>query len=304
MTAKGRKTVSLVLGSGGARGLAHIGVINWLNTHGYRIVSIAGTSIGALIGGIYAADRLNQYTSWVLQLQKMDMLRLVDLSFGGGLFKGQRIINVLKDLVGDRNIESLPVSYTAVATELRQQKEVWFSSGSLFDAIRASISIPTVLAPYQYAGGLFADGSLVNPVPIAPTLKDKTDLTVAVDLTAKGKVSPGFKQAFYQANALRRENTELFLKHEQEEYEKQTLSFYGVLTRSLEITQSKITRSQLAVFSPDVLISIPTSACLFYEFHRANEMIDLGYYYANSAFSSECSNGLMPTINNSQEYLL
>ena len=112
-------TVSLVLGSGAARGLAHIGVIEWLNSHGYRIDSIAGASMGALVGGVYAAGELDSYKAWVLALEKMDVIRFLDLAFSSeGLFKGDRLMDVLRGMVGDHNIEDLPVSYTAVACDL------------------------------------------------------------------------------------------------------------------------------------------------------------------------------------------
>ena len=132
------KSVSLVLGSGGARGLVHIGVIDWLVEHGYKIESISGCSMGALVGGIYAAGKLDAYKDWVVTLDKGDVIKMLDLSFSpGGLFKGEKIINKLLELVGRQKIEKLPISFTAVATNIENGKEVWFSEGSLFDAIRA-----------------------------------------------------------------------------------------------------------------------------------------------------------------------
>ena len=142
------KTVSLVLGSGGARGLAHIGIIQWLEERGYEIESIAGSSMGALVGGIHAIGELDAYTHWVKALRQIDVLRLLDFSFQkSGLIKGDRVISVLKELTGDRNIEELPISFTAVATNVNDQREVWLNHGSLFDAIRASIAIPTIFTP-------------------------------------------------------------------------------------------------------------------------------------------------------------
>lgn len=177
------RTVSLVLGSGGARGLAHIGVIQALVNNGLDIRSIAGTSIGALVGGIYAAGRLDVYTRWVTALERGDVIRLLDFAFDRkGLFKGEKIINLLRDLIGDRNIEDLPVSFTAVATDLRTHKEVWLRRGPLFDAVRASMSIPTIFTPFDYQDMQLVDGGLVDPIPIAPTLHDHNDLTVAVGL--------------------------------------------------------------------------------------------------------------------------
>ena len=177
------RTVSLVLGSGGARGFAHIGVIQALVKNGFDIRSIAGTSMGALVGGIYAAGRLDVYTRWVTALERGDVIRLLDFAFDRkGLFKGEKIINLLRDLIGDRNIEDLPVSFTAVATDLRTHKEVWLRRGPLFYAVRASISIPTIFTPFDYLDMQLVDGGLLDPIPIAPTLHDHNDLTVAVGL--------------------------------------------------------------------------------------------------------------------------
>ena len=178
------KSVSLVLGSGAARGLAHIGVIDSLSSHNLEIRSISGTSMGALVGGIYAAGKLDTYRHWVCGLSRADVFRLLDLSFDtGGLFKGDRIIRLLSRLIGDRHIESLPIPFTAVATDIELGREVWLRRGSLFDALRASMAIPAVFTPHIYHGRVLIDGGVVNPLPIAPTLHDKTDLTVAVTLS-------------------------------------------------------------------------------------------------------------------------
>ena len=178
-------TVSLVLGSGGARGYAHIGAIEELRAQGFDIRSVAGSSMGALVGGVYAAGKLDAYRDWVTELQRFDVLRLLDWTLtGGGFIKGDRIIDKIRHLIGEVDIENLPISYTAVAVDLLAQREVWFSRGSLFDAIRASIAIPTVLRPHHYQGRTLVDGGLLNPVPVTPTLRDLTDCTIAVDVNA------------------------------------------------------------------------------------------------------------------------
>ena len=177
------KTVSLILGSGGARGLAHIGVIHWLEDNGYDIRSISGCSMGALIGGVYAAGKLDVYTAWVRAITSTDMLKLLDISFGAaGMVKGEKIINTLKDLVGDRLIEDLPISFTAVASDIVNEKEIWLNKGSLFDAIRASISLPFFFTPARIDGIELLDGGILNPVPIAPTFSDRTAVKIAVNL--------------------------------------------------------------------------------------------------------------------------
>jgi len=141
-------TISLVLGSGGARGLAHIGVIKWLEEHNYKIVSVSGSSIGALIGGVYALGKLDEYEHWVRAISATDIVKLLDFSFSrDGFVRGERIIATLKDLIGDSLIEDLPIPFTAVASDVVREREVWLKSGSLFDAIRASISLPLFFEP-------------------------------------------------------------------------------------------------------------------------------------------------------------
>ena len=275
-------TVSLVLSSGGARGLAHIGVIQWLEEHGYQIRSVSGASMGALVGGIYAAGGLDSYTAWVCALQRMDIVRLLDLSLSrNSLFKGMRIINVLRELIGDCEIESLEVDFTAVATDLDLGREVWLRRGSLFDAIQASIAIPTIFAPVRRDGRLLVDGGLINPVPVAPTLNDSTDLTVVVNVNAKAeprRPSPAVPEATpapssYRA-AISRFVDELQARLGMAETEERGL--FEVISRSMDTMQTAIARQRLASYSPDVIVEIPRNACAFHEFFRAREMIALG----------------------------
>jgi NTE family protein len=278
------RTVSLVLGSGGARGLAHIGVIDCILQHGYEIRSVAGASMGALIGGIYAAGKLDDYRNWVCALTRRDVVRLLDLAFvWSGLFKGERIIDLLRQLVGDRDIEDLPIPYTAVATDLDTGKEVWFRRGPLFDAIRASMAIPTVFTPHEYEGRVLVDGSLTNPVPIAPTLQDLTDLIIAVDLGGKAEQLPHAAREEPPPGGMLDQYSRAVAKFLNDlhpgdgESEPPAPGLFDVVGRSLEIMQSTVARLKLAAHAPDVLIEIPRNACGMLEFHRAREMIDLGF---------------------------
>jgi NTE family protein len=287
-----QKTVSLVLGSGAARGLAHIGVIEWLNDHGYKIESLAGASMGALVGGIYAAGKLEAYKKWVIALEKTDVIRFLDLSFSSeGLFKGDRLMDILKEMVGDRNIEDLPISYTAVATDLDRQREVWLDDGSLFEAIRASIAIPTVFTPHPYKGMKLLDGGLLNPVPIAPTFKDITELTIAVDLNASREMKRSVKvvkSVDTEAADVSRYHKKViqFLDKLQNSFmqdQGRDLGLFDLLSSAFETMQNAISSVKLATYSPDVVIEIPRSACKAYEFYRAAEMIELGYRMAGDA---------------------
>lgn len=279
-----RKSVSLVLGSGGARGLAHIGVIHWLEENGYEIKSISGCSMGALIGGIYAAGKLDTFEQWVRSITKMEIVALLDLSWGkSGLVKGDKIINTLVDLVGDQKIEDLPVSFTAVAADIEGEKEIWINSGLLFDAIRASISLPLFFTPFDYNGTLLIDGGVLNPVPIAPTFGDDTDLTIAVNLGGPpikivGQVeireNPQEQDSFIQQNINR------FIKSLSQSVKNMSSKewdVYDVANQAFEAMQSTIARQKLAAYPPDMTIEIHRNACRTLEFDRADEMIRLGY---------------------------
>lgn len=161
------KDVALVLSSGGARGLAHIGAIEELESHGYHISSIAGCSMGALIGGVYAAGKLKEFREWMKTIDRKKMIELTDFSFSiNHLAKGTRIIGTIMEFVPDMAIEDLPVPYCAVATDLKVGREVVFNKGSLFEAIRASISMPSFYEPVQRDGMVLIDGGILNPIPL------------------------------------------------------------------------------------------------------------------------------------------
>lgn len=182
---KGR-TVALVLGSGGARGYAHIGAIEVLLERGYEIVAIAGCSMGALIGGIYATGRLQDYKDWVTGLGQFDVLKLLDISLSSpGAIRGEKIFSIVNDLIGDVRIEDLSLSYTAVATDLLAHKEIWFQEGPLHQAIRASVAIPSLLTPVLLGGRVLVDGGVLNPLPIIPTIASHANLIIAVNLSGE-----------------------------------------------------------------------------------------------------------------------
>ena len=288
-------TISLVLGSGGARGLAHIGVIQWLTENGFDIRSISGSSMGALVGGIYAASKLEVYAEWVLALERMHVLRLLDPTIGSpGLFKGERIISVLRDLVGDCRIEDLPISFTAVATDLDSGDEVWLREGNLFDAIRASMATPLVFTPFKRGDRLLVDGAVVNPVPIAPTLEDATDLTIAVDLSGPPETRPLPPRGEsligddgYRSRILKFLETVRPMRKAREP----SRGMFNVAMVSMQAMQDTIARLRMSTYSPDVLIEIPRNACGFFEFWKAEELIALGRERASLAFARHSQRG-------------
>ncbi|NLI17576.1 MAG: esterase, partial [Actinomycetales bacterium] len=168
--------VALALGSGGARGYAHIGVIEELRERGHDVVTIAGTSMGALVGGLAAAGTLDEFTAWVSGLTQRDVLRLLDPTLTGpGAIKAERVVRKVSEILDGALIEDLPIPYTAVATDIGSRREVWFQDGPVDVAIRASIAIPSVITPVMLNGRLLADGGLVNPVPVGPTTATHAD---------------------------------------------------------------------------------------------------------------------------------
>ena len=291
--AQEKHTVSLVLGSGGARGHAHIGVIRALHEMDFEVRNISGCSMGSVIGGIYAADKLDTYTEWAFQLTRGDVVKLLDFSFSlRSIFKGERIFDVLKELVGDRKIEDLDRRFTAVATSLDDEEEVWLNSGSLFTAMRSSTAVPGVFSPVTLNGHTLVDGGLVNPLPIAPTLNDSTDLTIAVNLA-------GIDQEYTPPEDVEKDD------EEKNSYRDKIADFLSglrdddapgsggsdfdaadLLVKSIDIMQGTIARFKLAAYAPDKTIDIPRNACSFFEFHRAEEMAELGYERARKVLEN------------------
>ncbi|MEZ8632314.1 patatin-like phospholipase family protein [Vibrio lentus] len=282
------KTISLVLGSGGARGLVHVGIIRWLIEHGYQIKSISGCSIGALIGGVYAAGKLDEFEEWVTSIDQSDMAMMLDFSWqSSGIFKGDKIIDTLRGLIGEISIEDLPIPYTAVAANVADEKEVWLQSGSLFDAIRASISLPLFFTPHVINGEELIDGGVLNPVPIAPTFGDKTDFTLAVNLGGE----PEMLQQEVTPVSLPTKESNL---HEKVVHfidnlgssVKSKMSFnfaaYDIANQAFDAMQSTIARQKLAAYPADITLEIPRNACGTLEFDRSREMIDRGYHLAQA----------------------
>lgn len=299
--------VSLVLGSGGARGLAHIGVIRALREDGrFDVRSITGTSIGALIGGLHAGDRLEDYTEWVLGMSRADIWNLLDFSFTlKGIFEGERLMNKLADLVGAVRIEELPIPFTAVASDLDRRQEVWLNEGSLFEAIRASIAIPGLFTPVARDGRLLVDGGLLSPLPLAPAQRQAVRRTIAVSLNgpeagAAAPASPapdaGESDSPDEGSDKPTGSLRGWLARA-----KESLGFGGgaasdgardldaldVIAKSVEAMQDRIARFQIAAYRTDLLIEIPVDACGILEFDRAEEMIELGYRAAKQALERD-----------------
>jgi len=280
------KSVSLVLGSGGARGLAHIGVIKWLEENDYKIESISGCSMGALVGGFYAAGKLDEYVKWLKDVDVLDMLKLLDFKGSGGLVSGETLMAKMQDIMGeDILIEDLDLKFTAVTTDIDEEKEIWINRGSLLNAIRASISIPLFFTPHRYKGMLLVDGGVLNPVPIAPTFHDNTDLTIAVNLGADAVYGEKLLQNRDEENSsFSSKITKYLSKITLPDSIKNEDGMYVIANKSFETMQGTIARMKLATYPPDVEIDVPRNLCGTFDFNKADKIIAYGYNLCNEIF--------------------
>lgn len=314
------KRIALVLGSGGARGYAHIGVIEEVEARGYEVIAISGCSMGAVIGGIYSAGQLESYRNWVCQLDYFDVLRLVDVTWNAmGAMRAGKVMGKLKELIGDICIEDLPIPLTTVATDLTRQREVWFQSGSLLQAIRASIAVPGLITPLRIGDQILVDGGLLNPLPIIPTVSAHADLILAVNATAQTHRPVSLEELLPPDEAAEEHAREAALEAqgkgvygwvggmrtraqrmlngsgapivpegrdgetERQRATERAWSKLDIMLASFEITQAALAKYKIAGYPPDVLIDIPKTVCGAYEFHRAEGLIRLGRHLASQA---------------------
>jgi NTE family protein len=281
--------VALVLGAGGARGLAQIGVIEALQARGLNIVAIAGSSSGALVGGLHAAGKLEAYRDWLLGLERRTMLRLLDPGFGQpALFSGHRLIAALRGLAGSPRIEDLPIDFTAVAVDLLRQREVWLRKGDLWDAIRASIAIPGLFTPHEVHGRELVDGGLLAPLPIAATRLSDAHRLIAVDMHGWPRRPPG-KPAEEEPTPGDARARRSWWRNETATPANRArahLGFTELMARSLDTMQAQIARVQLALDPPELVIRIPRDACQFYEFWRVRELVAIGRIEADKALDA------------------
>jgi NTE family protein len=296
--------VAVALGGGGARGYAHIGILEVLRERGYEVVSVAGSSMGALTGGLFAAGGLGTYSDWVRGLTHRDVLRLYDISpRAPGAIRAEKIFARVADVVGDVRIEDLPIPFTAVATDLMTGEERWFQDGPLNAAIRASAALPGFMTPVVIDGRLLADGGLTNPLPVAPTVAAGADLTVAVVVAGRHRAavpSPRRSGEHRQVRgvigprlAALRGSAQAGATAPPAELTEAVfgalpagLGLLDVMDLSLEAVRASVLRHTLAACPPDVLITIPRSSCRTLDFHRAEEMIALGRRLAVDALDS------------------
>lgn len=285
----GKRKIGLALSSGMARGWAHIGVLRALGRLGVGVDVVAGVSAGALVGGCFLANRLDELESWASALTKRKIVSYLDLQLGrGGLIKGDRLLAELRRAVGAFRIEDLPIPFVAVATDLVTGHEIWLQRGDLADAMRASFALPGLFPPIELDGRWLADGALVNPLPVAACRALGAELVIAVNLNTDiiGKsrdaarlpetlgldpASPTDEKQRSFISSLAENLTRGIFRRDDDRP-----SIFGVMTTSLGIMQDRLTRSRLAGDPPDVHITPRVGHIGLLEFDRTEEAIREG----------------------------
>ena len=278
-----QKDVALVLSSGGARGLVHIGVIEELEEQGFHISSIAGASMGALIGGVYAAGKLAEFREWMKGIDKRKMVELTDFSLSiNHLVKGNRIIDAIKEIVPDTPIENLPIPYCAVATDWETGREVTFRKGSLFGAIRASISLPAYYEPVRINGMVLIDGGIVNPLPLNRVARKKGDLLVGVDVSGHDYQGQNALQNFIEQRRKKDKSLSQLILNKLLP-DNLDFNYYTLLSRTSSIMIRQNSKLMVQLTHPDMLIDIQLNKYGGFDYDKSEKLINFGHHYAQKA---------------------
>jgi NTE family protein len=299
--------VHLVLGSGGARGIAHIAVIEELEKAGYEIVEVIGCSMGAVVGGIYAAGKLPEYKEWITNLSRKDVFDLLDFTFTKqGFVKGEKLFAKHVEVTGQFNIEELNIAFTAVATDMKHNEEVHFTSGDLYKALRASVSIPGVFLPVLDEGRIMVDGGVINPLPINLVNKQEGAITIAVNLNGHHKIEAELEpesqpkpelepqqqsasqpksssetdsikelKAWFQS-LLPDSMTDVGATAPDDQAQSDSFSLTELMDKTFNMTQDRLANLMIDVYKPDKLIEISRSTCTMVDFDKAEHILETG----------------------------
>lgn len=285
-----KKNVTLVLSGGGARGFAHIGAIEEIERCGYNICSIAGTSMGALVGGVYAAGKLNEFKEWAYNLDKQKVFKLIDFSFSNqGLIKGDRVLGAMKKFIPDANIEDLNIKYTATAYDLVLNKEVVFDQGSLYDAIRASIAIPTVFTPVVTGDSILVDGGVANNIPISNAIRTENDTLIAVyvnaDVPVHHIIVPEKKKKhdlyIQKINEFRKSLNKSGSKDERKKFH-----YFNLINNTIGCMTNHLATLVIKDTPPDIFVEISKKSCGTFDFFKAEELVEMGRFATREKFDS------------------
>ncbi|NJN25563.1 MAG: phospholipase [Cyclobacteriaceae bacterium] len=278
------RSVALVLSSGGARGYAHIGVIEALESHGFSISSVTGCSMGAVVGGLYAAGALDKLKAWACGLERTDVFKLYDFGFSSqGLIRGERVFKQLESNIPDCNIENLKIPFKALATDLNAQEEMVFDHGSLYRALRASSSIPAVVMPAEFEGLELLDGGILNPLPLNHVEKKEGDIVIAVDVNARIPYECPPKSVEEMADD--KKYTQLLDNLARKWFKKENLptrntrkklGFFDLMMKTIDMMQDKITDNMIVSHPPDIVVQISRACCSTFDYYKAAQIIEEG----------------------------
>ncbi len=290
-----KQKVALVLSGGGARGIAHIGVIEELEKRDFEITSIAGTSMGSLVGGVYALGMIDPFREWIYTLDKRKVFGMVDFALSKqGMIRGDRVFRKMRDFIPDTNIEDLPIPYAAVAVDLFQKEEVVFREGSLYQAIRASVAIPSVLTPVKTGERMLVDGGVMNNIPINHIQRTEGDLVIAVNVNAEipAKRPVVTEEEGAKRLSVYREKIRDFQRHLAKESpgsHEEKMGYFSLLTRTLDLMTMHMADLSLKQHEPDLLINISRDSCHMYDFYRAEELVETGREAARAVLEERMS---------------
>lgn len=285
------KKVSLVLSGGGARGIAHIGVIEELQKQGFEIISISGTSMGALVGGVFALGKMEEFKEWLFTLDKIKTFNLVDFTISSqGLVKGDKILQKMKDFIPDANIEDLNISYRAIAADILNKEEFVFSKGSMYQAIRASISIPTVFKPVKMKNRLLVDGGVLNNIPINHARRIDNDILIVVNVNSnipvrKPVVSEEENQ-FINKKYTKKINE--FYKHLQKINplsHSESFGYFNLINKTINLMTYQMAQLSIERYPIDMLINISRDSCGTFDFYKAEELVKIGNFAASESIN-------------------
>jgi len=271
-----KHNIALVLSSGAARGVAHIAVVEELLADGHKITSIAGSSMGAVVGGMHAAGTLVQYKEWLKKLDFWDVFNLLDFSISSnGFIKGEKVFRKTAPFIPKINIEDLPIPFVAVASDIIHKKVVVYDKGDLKTAIRASISIPTILHPIKVGDSLIVDGGVANPLPIDLVMRHPGDKLVVVDVNANVSFTkPKMKEK--EQNFINDLRNHYKRWRKSDEKKDDNLGIFDVLNESIDLTQETLSKLMLQQYKPDLTINVSRKVCGTMDFHKTPEILALG----------------------------
>ncbi len=277
-----KRSVALVLSSGGARGLAHIAVIEELEARGYEISSIAGSSMGAVVGAFYACGKLDVYKDWALKLDPWSVLKLMDFTISShGFVRGRKVFKTLESFIPDVSIQDMNIPFVAVATDMHKGKEVAFKKGSMYRALKASASIPTVVTPSERKGRILVDGGVMTPIPVEFVKRRKKDLLVICNVNGsqayvKPKEMKSPSKAYLDQIQVVRATWEKFFPTDQREQGHKKMGYLDIMTKTVDLMQDKLTQLLVDYHQPDLYVEVSRDVGGVFDFHKAKEIIETG----------------------------